>query len=528
MFNLFDSKNRWIPALDLQNCRRWISVEEALTSNQIKDLDYPRPEFSTGIFRFLTAILQAIYPVETVDERDEIFDEGFDIQRIRSGLLRLSPAFCLDSETHPYMQLLVPETSEQNFSSNCKKEKSLKTIDQLLLDSPAEKTIEDNLDFFVKREKIRVLCPKCAAAALTTQQMYATQGGRGYASSPTSADALQVLLKFSQEAPLWKNLWLNVVPDWHPIDLEKLENFLPWLQDFSNGLPEFMTERLSEVQSILWACPRVIRLIPEKAENTCDLCGESTEISYKKYFTIPASIKYGTFKSPFIPYRKKIGEDGSPVMFPIRAQDMHVFSEWGHALFGQQQEKLSVEIPLTLSALHESLSIDESLISVNLSGFPMANVRYPRRWYQSDMPFYRISDASQREAVVSMLDTRVLIATDAIKKFASAIKNDEFPEIYHSDQCEASTGMLWRKLEEHYLKSAKNIIKKTRETSLTSEQRLEFFEKWAFLVRSHVIEAFDRINSGVGEGAAGINAAKRRLHFIKDINKITVKKWKAK
>ena len=50
-------------------------------------------------------------------------------------------------------------------------------IEKLLIDSPGEKTLKENTDHFVKRERVKQLCPCCTTMALLTLQINAPGGG---------------------------------------------------------------------------------------------------------------------------------------------------------------------------------------------------------------------------------------------------------------------------------------------------------------------------------------------------------------
>ncbi len=400
-FNLLDPENKWLPVVSIDGTSLTVSVLEAFGDN-IKDLDLTRPEFATGMKRFLIGLLQAVHPAAGKDQWTKVFENGLIFDKILSGLKKLEPFFDLEGKNR-FLQLKTKETLAFD-SCNTKCEKGCVSISRLLLETPADKTINDNLDIFVKRGRIQCMCPRCAAMSLWTHQIYAMQGGRGYRSSPTGATASQIFIDANDDAmPLWKRLWLNIDSQMLGADLTRPETFLPWLLDYSNEFPEFMNQVLTSEHVKFWMCPRVVRLIPDEIPQKCDLCGIRGEYSYRKFYTKPAPIKYKGLMLPFILYYTKDSE-----IYPSPVQSLNIFSDWARLLLGKSIKKGQM-VPgsinnLTPRFLH-AVNKKGVAISIEVSGFWQSdqNRFSPSRWSEVKFPFYQIEDPNIREEFLDVL-----------------------------------------------------------------------------------------------------------------------------
>jgi len=106
-----------------------------------------------------------------------------------------------------------------------------KVISALLIESPGGKTLKDNLDHFVKRDRANQLCASCTATALFTLQTNAPSGGVGHRVGLRGGGPLTTFI-FPKvlSATLWQKLWLNVLNQEELEPAEKIDsNVLPWL-----------------------------------------------------------------------------------------------------------------------------------------------------------------------------------------------------------------------------------------------------------------------------------------------------------
>jgi CRISPR system Cascade subunit CasA len=92
-------------------------------------------------------------------------------------------------------------------SENC-------SIAGLLIEAPGGNTLKLNKDHFVKRHSVEKICPDCAVMALFSVQTNSPAGGAGYRVGMRGGGPLTTLVvpQHEEDVPLWKKLWLNVLP----------------------------------------------------------------------------------------------------------------------------------------------------------------------------------------------------------------------------------------------------------------------------------------------------------------------------
>ena len=132
---------------------------------------------------------------------------------------------------------------------------------------------------------------------------------------------MAVANQIGASAPLWRTLWLNVLPaegedDEPPLPLD-LSRIFPWLVPTRISDKEVATtpEDADPLQAY-WGMPRRIRLDfePNVDKRICDLTGIIDEVIVRTYRTRPHGTKYAAWKHPLSPhYRQKTTTEWLPL-----------------------------------------------------------------------------------------------------------------------------------------------------------------------------------------------------------------------
>lgn len=138
MFNLLDEK--WIPVRRrsgiLDNIAPWQIAE---IEDPPLNIESPRPDFDGALIQFLIGLVQtAAAPASARDWR-KAFETTPDPQTLRVKFDHYRDAFNLDGPGPRFMQdlTLKPEEAVEM------------PMAALLIESPGEKTVEDNSDLFI-------------------------------------------------------------------------------------------------------------------------------------------------------------------------------------------------------------------------------------------------------------------------------------------------------------------------------------------------------------------------------------------
>jgi len=162
--------DRWIPVIRQNGQPDTISpwqITEA--DNPVVEITAPRPDFQGALYQLLIGLLQTCFAPEDEDQWLDYWTKMPEPEELQTCFEKVAFAFELDAADGPaFLQdfdLLDGET---------------KVISALLIESPGGKTLKDNLDHFVKRDRANQLCASCTATALFTLQTNAPSGGVGH------------------------------------------------------------------------------------------------------------------------------------------------------------------------------------------------------------------------------------------------------------------------------------------------------------------------------------------------------------
>ncbi|MGD9818521.1 MAG: type I-E CRISPR-associated protein Cse1/CasA, partial [Desulfomonilaceae bacterium] len=200
MYNLIETP--WIPVKTssgvVSKIEPW-RLTEHIRQDPIERLYAARPDFNAALVQFLIGLVQTTMPPEDEDDWLERLEKPPKPEVLRKNFSDWSQAFNLHGASPLFMQDFDELTGEN------------KSVSGLLIESPGEKTIEDNKDHFIKRDTVNKLCPSCAATALLTLQTNAPSGGAGHRTSIRGGGPLSTIL-VDVNQPLWNTISLNTLP----------------------------------------------------------------------------------------------------------------------------------------------------------------------------------------------------------------------------------------------------------------------------------------------------------------------------
>ena len=287
----------WIPVMRSDGrdiIRPWQIAE---IDNPVLEINAPRPDFQGALYQLLIGLLQSFFAPENEDAWLNYWEKPPTSKDVRNSLEKVSVAFELFNNKGPaFMQDYDMVDGDT------------KSVAGLLIDAPGENAIKKNTDHFVKRDRVSVLCPACAATALFTLQINAPSGGTGHRVGLRGGGPLTtLLLSGNNNDTLWKKIWLNVL---NKEELPSSGNYdssvLPWLDQArlsAKGADITMPADVDALQ-MYWGMPRRIRLEKSEDGGICDICCEQTATVCKAYRTKNHGINYGgPWVHPLTPYR---------------------------------------------------------------------------------------------------------------------------------------------------------------------------------------------------------------------------------
>lgn len=293
-FNLIDEK--WISVKRKDGTpdriRPW-EVTDNFAGNPVVALDAPRPDFNGALIQFLIGLVQTTFaPANPIEWKQKLKTPPSPDQ-LKAAFMTVHHAFELGGDGPRFMQVAVPIGK-------------LEPIETLLIDTPGQKTCEDNKDHFVKRNRISAMCPDCSASAILTLHCNASAGGRGYMTSLRGGGPLTTLVIGDERFDcLWQTIWLNVLENSIFLNMcnsgkNALAESFPWLGNMKAKL----TEQDIHPSQYYWAMPRRVRLhLDNLVAGHCDICSQDTKALISMCQEEPNGIKYvEPMKHPLSPY----------------------------------------------------------------------------------------------------------------------------------------------------------------------------------------------------------------------------------
>ncbi|GAB6036462.1 hypothetical protein JCM15519_10210 [Fundidesulfovibrio butyratiphilus] len=292
-----------------------------ILDDTVVNLDFPRADLNGGVVQFLIGLMQTAFAPADEKAWRRLWNAPPAPDELRTRLAAQADAFFLDGDGPRFMQDLTLTPAEAGASSR---------VAALFVETPGDKALRDNTDFFIKRGRVERLCPACAAAALFTLQTNAPSGGVGHRTGLRGGGPLTTLAlpagvadDTPQESPrravqtLWHTVWANVFPEtvvgtWRdggPFPREF--GVFPWLA------PTRTSEKGQAIHPgqvdplhAYWGMPRRIRLEfePDHDPAPCDLCGQAGAPAVTGFRAKNYGTNYGpSWRHPLTPYSQTKG-----------------------------------------------------------------------------------------------------------------------------------------------------------------------------------------------------------------------------
>lgn len=405
---------RWIPV------RRRSGMLDMIAPWQIAEaedpplrVESPRPDFDGALLQFLIGLVQTVMAPAKRAEWNALYDKPPTPETLRAKCEGVISAFNLDGPGPRFMQDLTLDPED---AVEC-------DIGSLLIDMPGEQTIENNVDFFVKRGCCKAMGPPAAAMALFTLQTNAPSGGQGHRTSLRGGGPLTTVVLGDT---LFRTVWLNVLRE--EIFLHGPGN--PELRDSSYKFPWLAPTRTSEKDTgsittpenvhpvqHYWAMPRRVRLdFDSAALGRCEIFGSTGGLVVTHYFARNYGTNYkGAYRHPLTPYTV-IAPDEPPNPKKVQSEGLP-YRDWPHFTIGVEGRQ-----PARVVHAFQEDERYEKLTAARLLafGYDMDNMK-ARGWYAATTPLL-VTAREYREAFSASVQGCVATSEIVRKTLLSQLK----------------------------------------------------------------------------------------------------------
>lgn len=379
----------------------------AISDPDIVDLSLPRADFQGAAYQWLIGLLQTALPPDDHDHWLDGLAEPPNSAALEAAFAPLMAAFELDGDGPRFMQDLDPLEDAKPTP-----------VAGLLIDSPGANGLKLNTDHFVKRGRVEVVCPDCAALALFTLQINAPSGGAGYRVGLRGGGPLTTLvMPDDAEASLWQRLWLNVVPTSSIARKSKVQ--APCAED-DTLFPWMGPTRLSDKKGAIvvpddmhplhayWAMPRRFRLLFDDRACRCDLCGCESSRSVREIRAKNYGANYeGPWQHPLTPYRRDPKKPNEPPLSTKGQPGGLGYRHWSNLVLEDARNSGALPAAVVHDYVHGKAPANrdarrdgedfEALLSharLWAFGYDMDNMK-PRGWYSVAMPLLAVPPEQQ-------------------------------------------------------------------------------------------------------------------------------------
>ncbi len=488
-------RDRWIPVRLAGGGAARVGPWEVCLP-EVLAVDPPRPDFAGALLEFLIGLLSTAAMPADDDAWEDWLDRPPGPGELKARLAPLEPYFNVLGDRPCFMQdlTLEPGPARDHLPAA-----------GLFIESPGDKTLSDNTDFFIKRGGVERLCPHCAALALYTLQTYSPSGGKGHRTSLRGGGPLTTLLTGPD---LWRTLWKNVLPADAPgmqpaPSADKLAGgVFPWAAATRTSEKASPTEQTlpQDVHPLqmFWGMPRRILLLSETLEQeaACDLCATRTRTVVECYVTRPYGTNYkGPWEHPLTPYRSQGPEE--PALSLKGRSDGARYKHWLGLVLGDPDDaKRPVRPALCVAQYRRARPGGDGAVQRVLAfGFDMDNAK-ARQWSEGEYPFY-LAPEGQDETFRMEAERWVRAADQARRSLVGGIKEALFGEGAKADLdktlLENTAVRFWAATEQPFYGLVQRLAGLLRESAgSTLEQRMDLRREWTKALLGQAVELFHR------------------------------------
>lgn len=469
------TKDKWLPVMLTTGDKRKISLTE-LFDDVIQDVAWPRADFQGAAWQMLIGIMQCSVAPEDGHDWGEIYEEGIKQEEWVRALMALAPALQFGADKPAFLQSFETLGTENN------------TVAGLLIDAPGGNTLKLNKDHFVKRQSVQKICPHCAVIALFSVQTNSPAGGAGYRVGMRGGGPLTTLVVPQQEenVPLWKKLWLNVLPQDDISPLPATHQFpliFPWLAPTktSEKAGNIVTPENSHPLQAYWGMPRQIELdFTHTQPGVCDLCGDEHDELLTQMCTKNYGVQYDSWMHPFSPYRQAKKDPSAPWL-SLKGQPGGLsYKDW-LGLLCSAEDKFNKTQPAKVVRACEKE--DVSLWSF---AWDMDNAK-ARCWYQQRIPYVK---ARRLEVVYALVQQLLTLASGSLAILRSALKSAKFEKPKEAKMDFSMVDIaFWQETEPAFQMVLNTLI---ADPQRKKRATLEALRQWELQLHHYVMNAFDR------------------------------------
>lgn len=375
-----------------------------LADENVTDIAATRADLQGAAWQFLLGLLQCSIAPKNRSRWEDIWEEGLHADTLSHALAPLEHAFQFGTDSPSFMQDFEPLTGEKV------------SIALLLPEIPGSKTTKLNKDHFIKRGTTELLCPHCAALALFSLQLNAPSGGKGYRTGLRGGGPLTTLIelqtyKNSRETPLWRKLWLNVVPQDAadmPLPGSYDESVFPWLaptrtSEQANAITT--PEQVNKLQAY-WGMPRRIRFdFSTSQRGDCDLCAAHSDTLLSVMTVKNYGVNYVGWKHPLTPYRQPLKEGSE--FYSVKPQPGGlIWRDW-LGLHQEGKSESNIESPALVVKAFNARGLRD--VKVGLWGFgaDFDNMKI-RCWYEHHFPLLLTENMAATLRPLAQTASRIL------------------------------------------------------------------------------------------------------------------------
>lgn len=443
----------WLPVLRRYSGACWIrpaQIVEALDTDPVMAIDWPRADFRLATLEFLIGLLAVACPPSGRRDWEKRNETPPTLAEMDAAFAPFTEVFNLDGDGPRFMQDCEPLAAEPN------------EVATLLIEAPGEQSLKKNADLLNKRGQVQRLSRAAAAMALYTLQTYAPAGGAGNRTGLRGGGPLTTLALPSGTLTLWHVLWANV-PVGVPASPDDWPRIFPWLA------PTLTSDNNRTVSPVdgekdplaFWGTPRRIRLVFKTAPGAaCDLTGLSDDVVITGWCQRPYGANYRSeaFAHPLTPrYKPKPKEAES---LPVHPQPAGIgYKDFLGLLFKSPD---GAAIPAACISTYAARADDHDW-RILAAGYDMDNMK-ARGFVEAELPVYGGIDAEERAQVLGRL---IAGADTAAGLLRMAVRNALFAEGAKADLAAGLFTTLrvrfWQESEPAFYAQARRVGKAERD-----------------------------------------------------------------
>ena len=468
------TQEKWLPVILADGKRTRISLSELFNDNII-DVAYPRADFQGAAWQMLIGLLQCTVAPEEEDDWETLWDEGIEASEWAQALNLLVPVLHFGPQKPAFLQSFEPLESENS------------PIAGLLIDAPGGNALKRNKDHFVKRGSVEQICSYCAVMALFTVQTNSPAGGAGYHVGLRGGGPLTTLVVPQEEDkfPLWKKLWLNVLPQEEALVSNQFPAVFPWLAPTKTRekAGNLVTPENAHPLQAYWGMPRRIELdFTDTQAGVCDLCGETNDGLLRQMRVKNNGVQYEGWLHPLSPYRQVLKDPSTPWL-ALKGQPGGLsYKDW-LGLIVERVDKFNKNQPAKVVRAAAGRNINARLWCF---AWDMDKAK-ARCWYQHRIPLVHVNDP---EPFLNVIYLVLQLASETLSLLRNALKSAKFA---HPKEAKAGVSMVniafWQESEPAFRALLKALVADPQRKEAQTRRAIR---QWESELHIYALHVFDR------------------------------------